>query len=58
MEKQSEFEFSQQHKYSASAKGDSSQFQQMQFSKSHPKSESQNIEMNNSKEIINFIIHR
>ena len=51
MEKQSEFEFSQQHKYSASAKGDSSQFQQMQFSKSHPKSESQNIEMNNSKEI-------
>ena len=52
MEKQNEFEFSQQHKYSASAKGDSSQFQQMQFSKSHPKSESQNIEMNNSKEII------
>ena len=58
MEKQSEFEYSQQHKYSTSAKGDSSQFQQMQFSKynqqSHPKSESQNIEINNSNEIINY----
>ena len=61
MEKQNEFEFSQQHKYSASAKGESNyEKNSIQFSKynqqSHPKSESQNIEMNmnNSKEIINY----
>ena len=61
MEKQNEFEFSQYHKYSASAKGESNyEKNSIQFSKynqqSHPKSESQNIEMNmnNSKEIINY----
>ena len=66
MEKQ--HEYSQQHKYSASAKGDScgiinesgsnAQFQQMQFSKyrqqSYQQSESQNLEMNNSNEILNY----
>ena len=61
IEKQNEFEFSQYHKYSASAKGESNyEKNSAQFSKynqqSHPKSESQNIEMNmnNSKEIINY----